>query len=145
MSTPRIWLYQQLTTFPGLVSLIGGSINPRVFAKKSMTSNQEDHPFIVYKLGFRTTEDLAEVMPDEKDAYRQFAQVWVHDFTDQETGDYTRIDEVLHQVKLAVHNQGSAEHGVITARFIEVSQDLNDETLNTVFKYARLQLITKET
>lgn len=145
MTTPRIWLFEQLTTFPGLIDLIGGVENPRVFAKKSMTSSIEAHPFLVYKLGFKTNEELAEEMPgDGKDAYRQFAQVWVHDFANSETGDYTKIDQVLDQVKLAVHNKSSSEHGVIAARYIEVSQDLNDETLSTVFKYARIQLITKE-
>lgn len=151
MTTPRIWLYEQLTTFPGLISLIGGT-NPRVFAKKSMTSNQEDHPFVVYKMGFKTNEDLAEVMPGDGhdlagygyERYRQFAQVWVHDYSDTKTGDYLRIDQVLEQIKLAVHNKSSPAHGVVLARYIEVSQDLNDETLNTVFKYARIQMITKE-
>lgn len=144
MSTPRVWLYQQLTTFPGLVNLVGGD-NPRVFAKKTMTSNQEDHPFIVYKMGFKTNAELAEEMPDGKDAYRQFAQVWVHDYYDGTIGDYMKIDAVLHQVKLAIHNKSSAEHGVLLAKYIEVSQDLNDETLNTLFKYGRILLITRET
>lgn len=145
MTTPRIWLYEQLTTFPGLIAFLNED-NPRVFAKKSMTSNVEDHPFLVYKLGFKTNFELAEEMPgDGKDVYTQYAQVWVHDFNDTVTGDYTLIDDVLAQIKLAVHNQSSPAHGVIRAKYIEVSQDLNDETLKTVTKYARLQLITKET
>jgi hypothetical protein len=111
-----------------------------------MTSNIEAHPFIVFKMGFKVNFDLAEVMPgDGKDAYSQYAQVWVHDYNDQKTGDYLLIDEVLEQVKLAVHSQSSPAHGVILAKYIEVSQDLNDETLSTLTRYARIQLITKET
>lgn len=143
MTTPRVWLYSKLTTFPGLVNLIGGASDPRVFVKKAMTSNVEDHPFLVYKLGYKANEDLSEHVPGG-DVYRQFAQIYVHDYTDTETGDYTRIDLVISQIKLAIHGQGSSEHGVITAKVIEVSQDLNDETLNTIFKYVRVQLTTKE-
>ncbi len=138
--TARVWLYEQLTEFPGLVTIWGD----RVFAKKSMTSNREEHPFGVYKLGYAANEDIAEEMPEDKDVYRQFAQVFIHDYSDEKTGDYMRIDDIIYQLKLAVHGKGSAEHGVINCKVIEVSQDLNDETLNTVFKYVRLQLATKE-
>lgn len=143
MTTPRVWLYEGLTS-AGLASLLGGA-NPRVFAKKTMTSNQEDHPFAVYKLGFSANEDIAEVMPDGRDVYRQFVQIWVHDYHDTDTGDYMLIDEILKLIKQTFHGQSSAAHGVISCKYIETSQDLNDETLNTLVKYARLQLEVKET
>lgn len=141
--TVRSWVYNRLVTYPGLVPLIGGS-NPRVFAKKSMTSAIEEHPYIVYKLGFSANENLAEEMPENKELYRQFLQVWVHDFADSHTGDYTRIDQIIEQLKNAFRNQSSPEDGIILCKYIETSQDLNDDTLNTVFKYGRLQLMTKE-
>jgi hypothetical protein len=109
-----------------------------------MTSAIELHPYLVFKLGFSANELLAEEMPDNKDVYRQFLQIWVHDYTDGEVGDYTRIDNVIEQIKDAFRNQSSAEEGVIHCKYLETSQDLNDDTLNTVFKYARLQLTTKE-
>lgn len=143
MTTPRVWLYEGLTS-AGLASFLGGA-NPRVFAKKTMTSNQEDHPFAVYKLGFSANEDIAEVMPDGRDVYRQFVQIWVHDYHDTDTGDYMLIDEILKLIKQTFHGQSSAAHGVISCKYIETSQDLNDETLNTLVKYARLQLEVKET
>src|SRR5690606_8670914 len=133
------WVYGRLTSFQPLVNLIGGS-DPRVFAKKSMTSAIEAHPYIVYKLGYNADENLSE----DTDISRQFIQIWVHDYSDNETADYDRIDAVLTQVKAAFRLQDSSEHGIISARWIETSQDLNDETLDTVFKYARFQLITKE-
>jgi len=142
--TVRTWVYSQLTTFPGLIALIGND-NPRVYAKKTMTSSIEHHPYLVYKLGFKANEDLAESMPDDKDVARQFLQVWVHDFTDGDKADYMKIDEVLKQLKLALHLQSSPEDGIIFCKYIETSQDLNDDTLNTVFKYMRFQLTTKET
>lgn len=141
--TARTWVYGQLTTFGPLVELIGEA-EPRVFAKKSMTSNIEDCPYIVYKLGFSANEDIAEEMPDDTIVSRQFLQVWVHDFSDNDTGDYMRIDAVLKQVIQALHKGSSVPDGVIFCRFLEFSQDLNDETLNTVVKYARFQLTMKE-
>ncbi len=138
--TVRTWVYQRLTQFEPLTDLIGGDLDPRVFAKKSMTSSHEDHPYIVYKLGYNANEDISE----EVDISRQFFQVWAHDYTDGETGDYLKIDAVIKQIKAAFKNQQSPSDGVIAVRFLEISQDLNDETLNTLFKYVRFQLIMKE-
>lgn len=136
----RTWLYGRLTGYAPLTDLLGGPTNPRVFAKKSMTSSVEDHPYIVFKLGFSANENIAE----DTDVERQFIQIWVHDYMDQDVADYTRIDNVLHEVKRALINEGSGEDGVFTTRYLETSQDLDDDTLNTVFKYARYQLIKKE-
>lgn len=135
--TARTWLYQRLATFPGLVNVVNG----RVFAKKSMTSSIEQHPYLVYKMAFSSNEDLSE----DSQVSRQFVQIFVHDYSDGEVADYMRIDEVIDQVKLALRLGESAQDGVIATRYLETSQDLNDETLNTVMKYIRFQLITKET
>lgn len=139
----RTWVYSRLVGRQQLVDMIGGN-NPRVFAKKSMTSNREDHPFIVYKLGFSANENLAEELPDGKIVQRQFIQVWVHDYSDTEVADYGLIDAVIKQVRLALHNQSSSEDGVIICQYLETSQDLNDETLKTVMKYARFEIKTEE-
>ena len=141
--TVRTWLYGRLVIDP-VASLIGGPSNPRVFAKKSMTSNVEDTPFIVYKLGYSANEDISEDMGDGKTVNRQFAQVWVHDYSDGKTADYMRIDQVVAAVKAALHGKNSAADGVIFCRYIETSQDLNDETLNTVMRYVRFQIATRE-
>ena len=138
--TPRVWLYDKLTSTPGLANLVGGLTNPRVFAKKSMTSAIEEHPYIVYKLGYSANEDLSE----ESTEGRQFVQIFVHDWSDGDSGDYMRIDDIISEMKKALRLGDSAYHGVIACRYLETSQDLNDETLNTVFKYVRFQLITKE-
>ncbi len=139
----RTWLYRRMVAFKPLTDLVGGEDNPRIFAKKSMNSHEEDHPFIVYKLGFAANEDIAEDMPDGQIVERQFVQIWVHDYSDGDSGDYARIDQVLLQIRAALHKGSSAADGVFFCRYLETSQDLNDETLNTVTKYARFQ-ITKE-
>lgn len=137
--TARHFIYRTMTGYAPLVNLIGG-IDPRIFAKKSMTSSIEEHPYIVYKLGNETSEEFSE----DRDISRQFFQVWVHDYSDGQTADYERIDEVLRQVRAAFFNANSAVDKVWTTRFLETSQDLNDETLNTVLRYARFQLIKEE-
>src|SRR4051812_16086032 len=79
---------------PEYLDLIGRS-NPRVFAKKSMTSSIESTPYIVYKMGNSSAEGLSE----DRDPERQFFQVWVHDFHDGKNADYMRIDRVITHVK----------------------------------------------
>lgn len=137
--TKRTWLYNQMAEFPGLAALIGED-NPRIFAKKSMTSSIELHPFIVYKLGYNASEELSET----KEVDRQFVQIFVHDFSDGDTADYMRIDEVIIQLRKALLLGSSPEDGVIAIKYLETSQDFNDETLNTVMKYVRFQMITEE-
>ena len=134
--TARTWLYKQLTTYPGLVALTAD----RVFAKKSVTSSIEAHPYIVYKLGNNTDANLSET----EQLSTQFLQIFIHDYSDGDLADYTQIDLVIKQVKAALRYGQSAEDGVIATQYLETSQDLNDETLNTVMKYVRFQLIIKE-
>lgn len=134
--TARTWLYSRLSTWPGLVLLQGD----RVFAKKSMTSSVEDHPFTVFKLGNATNAALAETV----DVANQFCQIYVHDVSDEDGGDYQRIDSIITEMKRALINANSAPDGIISVQFLETSQDLNDETLGTIMKYVRIQLIVKE-
>jgi hypothetical protein len=129
----RTWVYGKLTEE---VPLVEG----RVFAKKTMTSSVEDTPYIVYKLGNSSPEQLSETI----DPDWQYFQVWVHDYEDPDTADYMRIDAVLAQVRAAFRNASSAEEGIIQTVYLETSQDLNDETLNTVMKYSRFQLVKEQ-
>lgn len=141
--TKRSWLYSRIATFPGLLPLIAEDGDPetsRVFAKKSMTSAKEQHPYIVYKLGYNATEDLSDA-EDFTSPERQFLQVFVHDFADTQVADYTQIDAVIRQLKLALHGQIVPEEGITYVKYIETSQDLDDDTLSTVMKYVRFQMI----
>lgn len=133
--TARTWLYGQLTAaeYTDLRNLVGN----RVFAKKSMTSSVEEHPYLVFKLGNDTDEALAETV----DVHRQFIQIFVHDYTDETVGDYQKIDDIITELKKILKNGSSAPDGVISVQYLETSQDLNDETLSTVMKYVRFQLI----
>lgn len=139
--TARVFVYQSMATDPDIVALVGGLENPRIFAKKSMTSSIEEHPYIVYKLGYST--DTLITGEDEEVVENQFVQIWVHDYTDEKSGDYTKIDTIIGLLKKRFHNAYSVADGVFGMDYLETSQDLNDETLNTVFKYARFQLKKK--
>lgn len=130
--TARAWVYSKLVQ--ATQSLVDG----RVYAKKSMTSSVEDHPFVVYKFGHQSSALLGEDGPTPG---RQFIQVWIHDYNDNDHADYTRIDEVIAQVKSSLHLGSSAADGIISCEYLETSQDLNDDTLNTVFRYVRFHLI----
>lgn len=134
----RTWVYSRLTQTPALSALIGDD-NPRVYAKKSMTSGVEVHPYIVYKMGNSTAVGLSE----RDDAEVQFVQIWIHDYKDEVVADYARIDEVITEVKRALQVDPT-ESGLWQAQFLETSQDLDDDTLNTVFRYLRYQVIKRE-
>lgn len=126
--TLRSWIFSTLTDG----ALPYGASN-RVFAKRSMKSSVEDHPFVVYKLGNNTSEALSETSTTA----RQYLQFWVHDYQDTQSADYGQIDEVLAAIKTLFHGVGSPTDNVLMLQYLETSQDLNDETLGTVFKYAR--------
>jgi hypothetical protein len=137
MTTARKFIWGKLND-PSITILVGDT-DPRIFAKKTMTSSKEHHPFVVYKLGNDTSEEFSE----ERDVTRQFFQVWVHDFNDGKTADYAKIDEVILAIKNVFKNAGGIP-GVWTTRYLETSQDLDDDTLNTVFRYLRFQLIRED-
>lgn len=135
----RTFIYQTLAQTPGITDHVGGAINPRIFAKKTMTSSIENTPYIVYKLGNETVE-LAN---EQFEASRQFFQVWVHDFMDTVTADYAKIDEVILAIRAAFWLKNSASENIWTTEWVETSQDLDDDTLQTVFKYVRFQLVRR--
>ena len=138
--TARTFIYRTLVNNAGVTSLVGGAANPRVFAKKTMTSSIEECPYIVYKLGNETSLDFAET----HEMSNQFFQVWVHDYHDGELADYEKIDEIITAVKAAFFLASSGPDRVYSVKFLETSQDLNDDTLNTVFKYVRFILVKEE-
>lgn len=137
--TARRFVYNTLSNYEPLTDLIGEA-TPRIFAKKTMTSSVEEHPYIVYKLGNESVIDLAE---DHQQFSTQFLQIWVHDFSAQDVADYALIDTIISKIKDAFKLQRNPEDGVWAIRFLETSQDLDDDTLNTVFRYVRFS-ITKE-
>lgn len=132
MSGQRTWLRNTLATIPELLDHIPLE---RMWQGESLLTAQLEKPFLVYRFGNRTNEDLAEDMPG---VGRQFISIYLHDVP----ADYSRIDQmemaVIHGLNLAK----SPEEGVIAARYLETSRDLDDQALKTIYRYLRFQLIT---
>jgi len=125
----RSFLYNTLKADPDVASFVA----TRIYQSSSMQAANVEKPFLVFHMGNDTNEMLA----DEHTASRQFFQVYVHD----EPGDYQQIEDIVRAVKSALVGKGSPEDGVITTRYLETSQDLDDETLRTIFNYIRFQFI----
>lgn len=138
--TVRHLIYRALQ-HEDIVAEIGGPSNPRIFAKKTMTSSVEEHPYIVYKLGNETSEEFSE----DRDISRQFLQIWVHDYTDGEVADYDKVDLIVSIIRRTLQKLTSSDdENVWSVRYLETSADLDDDTLNTVFRYLRFQVIKEE-
>lgn len=132
--TIREWLYQLLTEDAGIVALVAD----RTFQGGSLTTAQINTPFLVYRFGNDTDEALGGGDIDDPQPHRSFIEVYAHD----SRGDYTTIDEVLDAVKAAFRvDDTHTDVGVMQVRYLETSRDQADQTLNTIFRYSRYQLI----
>jgi hypothetical protein len=127
----RTWLINVLGASAPLLDFIPFE---RMLQGESVLSADITKPFLVYRFGNKTSEDLAEDMPD---VARQFLSIYLHDAP----ADYSRIDEmemaVIHGLNLA----SSEEESVVTTRYLETSRDLDDQALGTIYRYVRFQLI----
>jgi hypothetical protein len=95
-------------------------------------------PFLIYGLGNSTAENLVDSTDDSaRDPERQFSQVWAHD----ESGDYGLVDDMVAEIKRALSGASSPEHGVLTTRYLETSQEFGSEQYKTIFRYVRFQHI----
>jgi hypothetical protein len=136
----RAWLYDTLTDSTELQSDLGGvgGIGDRVLPRRSQQVIPELKPFVVYGLGNSTAEGLGDsTAPNDKDADRQFFQVWVHD----DGGSFTKIDTIVAKVIKLLHGAGSPANGVITVIYLETSAEFSSETYGTNFRYIRFQAV----
>lgn len=130
-SPVRTWVHIQLTTHSGLVAVTGG----RAFQQGSLLSSQQIKPYLVHHFGNNTDEGMAD--EDNFQPTRQFLQIYIH--VDQ--GDYGPIDDIMPLVKAAMSTQAGQPAELISARYLETSQDLQDDLLQTYFRYMRFQLL----
>jgi hypothetical protein len=134
----RAWLYDTLVNSVELRTMMGYAeeeMRAQVMPRHSHDTINIKKPFIIYGLGNNTNEDLAEA--DDHEAHRQFLQIWVHD----EGGDFSLIDDILEELKKLLIGASSAPDKVTMVRWLENSQEFNNETYNTIFRYARFQAI----
>lgn len=137
----RIWLHQRLVADPALRDILFAGDDPlpddaedSVYGSHSLEGVPERKPFVVHDMGNDTSERLS----DDSTAHRQFVTIYVHDVG----YDYTRIDQVIAELKSLLNNPPSAPgFGVMTCHYLETSRDLEDDQMGTIVKYARFQII----
>lgn len=137
----RTWLHQRLVTSDALRDLLfadadamPANAEDSIYGSHSIENVPTKKPFIVHNMGNDTSASLGE----GSRAHRQYIIIYVHD----EGNDYTRIDDIISElINLLDDAPGSAEFGVLTAHYLETSQDLEDDQMGTIVKYARFQII----
>lgn len=132
MSSPvRTWIHQTLSTDPALTALVQG----RVIQQGAVLTAQEIKPYLVHHFGNNTDEGMYD--EDSLQPNRQFLQIFMH--TTQ--GDYGPLDDLMPLVKAAMYSRAGRPASLIHVQYLETSQDLQDDLLQTYFRYMRFQLI----
>lgn len=128
----RTWLHGRVVGRAALTALLGEGADS-VLQYKSYGEPPQHKPYVVLKLGEteRAFSGDGEVL-----AARTFAQIWVHD----DPGSYLAIDAVILEARAALEGDVS-DSEVIRAEWLETSGDMEDPSLGTVMRWARLQLI----
>jgi hypothetical protein len=139
----RAWLYDWIVSDPALASKLGvdlddlpSHVTPRR-AQENVTYEDLPRPFLIYGLGNATAEQLSDSTANDAQAERQFFQVWVHD----EGGDFNLIDEIVAIVIKRLRGAKSVPDFVYTVEYLETSQEFNNQTYGTNFRYIRFQAI----
>jgi hypothetical protein len=135
----RAWLYDRLTADTDLQQDLGGvdGIKDRVIPRRSRGDILVPRPFLIFGLGNATDEQLGDSTANDAEAERQFFQIWVHD----EEESYILIDNMITKVKKNLIGASSVPDKILTVRYLETSQEFNNETYNTNFRYIRFQAI----
>jgi hypothetical protein len=133
-NSARAWIHSTLKNHPGLLPVIGG----RVIQQGSILSAQAIKPYLVHHFGNNTDEGFYD--EDSFKPNRQFLQIFIH----CEQGDYGPIDDIIPLVKVALKSREGRPSSLIDISYLETSQDLQDDPLQTYFRYMRFQLINSE-
>lgn len=138
MTVARQWVRGVLSQDAAVGDLVPAE---RIFANQSLMTAQTPRPCIVIKIGTDSDEQLFDDWDIQARPHRQFLEVWVHDAR----SSYVLIDQVCLAVKAALRTeQVSADAAIMSVRYLETSQDMNDTTLDTVLRYMRFQLVMSQ-
>jgi hypothetical protein len=133
-SQVRTWVHSRLSTDSDLSTITAD----RVWQQGGILSSQEVKPYLVHHFGNNTDEGMAD--EDSFQPNRQFLQVFIH----CNQGDYGPIDDIMPLVKKALASLEGRPKALIAIQYLETSQDLQDDLLQTYFRYMRFQLILSE-
>lgn len=129
----RKWVYRRMADFPPVVLLTPGGIH----ASSSTDIAPHQKPFIM----FRRTSDVENFRGDDGDVTRTSGfMIFVHDLE----GDYLEIDRILGLLEDRFAGVKDPASKVIRCRWLETSEDLRDEDMGTITKFARLQVEYKK-
>lgn len=106
-----------------------------VWQQGAVLSAQTPKPYLVHHFGNNTDEGMYD--EDDRKPNRQFLQIFIH--CDQ--GDYGPVDDLIPLVKAALTNRAGRPADLIHVQYLETSQDLQDDLLQSYFRYVRFQLI----
>jgi hypothetical protein len=101
----------------------------------AVLSAQTIKPYLVHHFGNNTDEGMYD--EDDRRPNRQFLQVYVH----SAQGDFGPVDDLIPLVKDALTSLEGRPDNLIHVQYLETSQDLQDDLLQTYFRYIRFQLI----
>jgi hypothetical protein len=142
----RAWLYETLVTDPTMIDVssddrrFGGdqtAVRDRVLPRRGEETINGPRPFVIYGLGNATNEHLADDAAEDHTAYRQFFTIWIHD----EGPWFGRIDDAISRIKRRLVGASDPDSGVMEVIWLENSQEFNNDTYNTIFRYMRFQAV----
>lgn len=127
----RAWVQSRLTDDPALSAVTGDN----VWQQGAILSAQTPKPYIVHHFGNNTDEGMYD--EDNLQPNRQFLQIFIH----CPQGDFGPIDDIIPLVKAALTGLAGRPDNLVHVQYLETSQDLQDDLLQSYFRYVRFQLI----
>lgn len=130
--TSRTWLYDQMSNSGHMTALV----DDRIFQSTSIDVAPKTFPFIMY----RQTSDVERFRGDDTDSVRSIGyMIFAHDVP----GDYMQIDSLMDVLKELFRDTYDQAAGVVRCRLGEISDDLRDDDMGTITKFARVQVLYK--
>jgi len=134
----RQWVFTTLSNDSGVSEIVPGD---RILSNQSGMTAQIDRPFIVLKFGNDSDEGQFDDPDIPQRPHRQFLEIWCHD----SRPSYTQIDELVAAVRQALRtSQDAPDSYIMAAKYLETSADMIDESMDTVLRYLRFQLIMSQ-
>ncbi len=130
-SFSRAFVHTRLSTDLDLTAVVGG----RAFQQGSIITSQSVKPYLVHHFGNASDEGMAD--EDSFQPKRQYLQVYIH----VPQGDYGPIDDLEPLVRAALASTTGRPKEIIAVQYLETSQDLQDDLLQTYFRYLRFQIM----
>ena len=125
-----------MKTDAALQTLVGTDPNQRIFQSTSLDSAPKTFPYILY----RATSDVDRLRGDDGDMVRSTGyMIFCHDTP----GDYLQIDQMLAELYRLFADTNDPSEGVVRSHWVDLSDDLRDDDLGSITKYARIEVLTR--